>query len=104
MFLINVVLHGVHCTGTDSVLGLEPSKEARLLVLLSPVYSTYMPLDRGPAVLLCDPRVVRAWPGGCGYTKMGANYAPSFHPQRIAESQGCVQESATIAYLHYSPK
>ena len=104
MFLINVVLHGVHCTGTDSVLGLEPSKEARLLVLLSPVYSTYMPLDRGPAVLLCDPRVVRAWPGGCGYTKMGANYAPSFHPQRIAESQGCVQESATRAYLHSSPK
>jgi branched-chain amino acid aminotransferase len=77
--------------GTDCTLGMQPSESARLLVLLSPVHSPYMPLDQGPATLLCDPGAVRAWRGGCGYTKMGANYAPSLLPQRTAESLGCVQ-------------
>merc|ERR1711915_113240 len=34
---------------------------------------------------------VRAWPGGCGFTKMGSNYAPTLWTQKIAEQHGCHQ-------------
>jgi branched-chain amino acid aminotransferase len=27
--------------------------------------------------LYADPAYVRAWPGGCGFAKMGSNYAPT---------------------------
>ena len=36
-------------------------------------------------------RYVRAWPGGCGYTKMGSNYAPTLWTQKVAEQHGCHQ-------------
>ena len=31
--------------------------------------------------LVADPNFVRAWPGGCGYAKMGSNYAPTMWTQ-----------------------
>ena len=33
-----------------------------------------------PVSLVADPSVVRAWDGGSGNFKMGANYAPTIYP------------------------
>ena len=69
--------------GTESTLGLGPSTEATLFVILSPVGSYFSAKGIKPVTLLCDPRFVRATPGGCGYTKMGSNYAPTLWVQKV---------------------
>jgi len=76
--------------GTEPTLGVAPSNQATLFVLLSPV-GPYFSTGLKPVNLLCDPNYVRAWPGGSGYTKMGSNYAPTLWTQKIAESHGCHQ-------------
>jgi len=77
--------------GTESTLGLGPSTEATLFVILSPVGSYFSSKGIKPVNLLCDPSFVRATPGGCGYTKMGSNYAPTLWVQKAAEREGCEQ-------------
>eukprot|EP00092_Neocalanus_flemingeri_P002612 GFUD01002799.1.p1 GENE.GFUD01002799.1~~GFUD01002799.1.p1 ORF type:complete len:420 (-),score=100.16 GFUD01002799.1:193-1452(-) len=77
--------------GTEGTLGLGPSSEATLFVILSPVGSYFSAHGIKPVNLLCDPRFVRATPGGCGYTKMGSNYAPTLWVQKAAEAEGCEQ-------------
>ena len=68
--------------GTEPTLGLGPANQATLFVILSPVGSYF---GRNRAVtLLCDPSYVRASPGGCGYTKMGSNYAPTLWVQKVS--------------------
>ena len=59
----------------------QPSK-ALLFVILSPT-GPYFTSGFKPVSLLADPNYVRAWPGGCGDTKMGSNYAPTIHFQVI---------------------
>jgi len=76
--------------GTEPTLGVAPADEARLFVLLCPV-GPYYSTGFKPVNLLADPSYVRAWPGGCGYTKMGSNYAPTLWTQKIAEQHGCHQ-------------
>jgi len=76
--------------GLEPTLGVAPADEARLFVLLCPV-GPYYATGFKPVNLLCDPRYVRAWPGGCGFTKMGSNYAPTLWTQKIAEQHGCQQ-------------
>jgi len=76
--------------GTEPTLGVAPAGEARLFVLLCPV-GPYYSTGFKPVNLLADPQYVRAWPGGCGYTKMGSNYAPTLWTQKIAEQHGCHQ-------------
>jgi len=76
--------------GMEPTLGVAPADEARLFVLLCPV-GPYYSTGFKPVNLLCDPNYVRAWPGGCGYTKMGSNYAPTLWTQKIAEQHGCHQ-------------
>jgi len=76
--------------GTEPTLGVAPADQARLFVLLSPV-GPYFASGFKPVNLLCDPNYVRAWPGGCGFTKMGSNYAPTLWTQKVAESKGCHQ-------------
>ena len=76
--------------GTEPTLGVAPSNEAKLFVILCPV-GPYYSTGFKPVNLLCDPSYVRAWPGGCGFTKMGSNYAPTLWTQKIAESKGCHQ-------------
>lgn len=76
--------------GMEPTLGVAPAEEARLFVLLCPV-GPYYATGFKPVNLLCDPRYVRAWPGGCGFTKMGSNYAPTLWTQKIAEEHGCQQ-------------
>jgi len=76
--------------GTEPTLGVAPADDARLFVLLCPV-GPYYATGFKPVNLLCDPSYVRAWPGGCGFTKMGSNYAPTLWTQKIAEEHGCQQ-------------
>jgi len=76
--------------GMEPTLGVAPAEEARLFVLLCPV-GPYYATGFKPVNLLCDPNYVRAWPGGCGFTKMGSNYAPTLWTQKIAEQHGCQQ-------------
>jgi len=75
--------------GTEPTLGLGPANQATLFVILSPV-GAYFGATKA-VTLLCDPRYVRATPGGCGYTKMGSNYAPTLWVQKAAEKEGCEQ-------------
>lgn len=76
--------------GMEPTLGVAPASEARLFVLLCPV-GPYYSTGFKPVNLLADPQYVRAWPGGCGYTKMGSNYAPTLWTQKVAEQHGCHQ-------------
>ena len=59
----------------------------RLFVLLCPV-GPYYSTGFKPVNLLADPQYVRAWPGGCGYTKMGSNYAPTLWTQKVRRRGG----------------
>ena len=68
--------------GTEASLGVAPADDARLFVLLCPV-GPYYATGFKPVKLLCDPSYVRAWPGGCGFTKMGSNYAPTLWTQKV---------------------
>lgn len=76
--------------GVEPTLGVAPAGEAKLYALLCPV-GPYYSTGFKPVNLLADPTYVRAWPGGCGYTKMGSNYAPTLWTQKIAEQHGCHQ-------------
>ncbi|XP_064635001.1 branched-chain-amino-acid aminotransferase, cytosolic-like [Lineus longissimus] len=76
--------------GTESSLGVGPSSDAMMFVILGPV-GPYYPTGMKPVSLLADPEFVRAWPGGSGFTKMGANYAPTAYVQKIAEGKNCQQ-------------
>ena len=66
--------------GTEPTLGVGAANEVLLFVILSPV-GPYFASGLKPVNLLADPNFVRAWPGGCGYAKMGSNYAPTMWTQ-----------------------
>lgn len=76
--------------GTEGQLGVSPANEAELFVILSPV-GPYFSTGVKPVNLLADPKYIRAWPGGCGYAKMGSNYAPTMWTQKVAERYNCQQ-------------
>ena len=76
--------------GTQGSLGLAPSTQALLFVVLCPVGSYYSQAAR-PVSLLCDPRFSRAVPGGAGDSKLGSNYAPTLMVQEGAAREGCDQ-------------
>lgn len=52
-------------------LGVNKSSSALLYVVLSPVGPYFKTGTFSPVALLADPSFVRAWPGGCGDSKMG---------------------------------
>lgn len=62
--------------GTCPTLGVTPSNQAELFVILSPT-GPYWATGVKPVSLMADPDYVRAWPGGSGFAKMGSNYAPT---------------------------
>lgn len=76
--------------GTEPTLGVSASKTAELYVLLSPT-GPYFATGLKPVNLLADPKYVRAWPGGSGYSKMGSNYAPTLWIGEIAQKHDCQQ-------------
>ncbi|KAJ7570498.1 hypothetical protein O6H91_01G122400 [Diphasiastrum complanatum] len=75
---------------TDSLLGLAPTKEAMLFVVLSPV-GPYFPSGLKPIRLFVDTKNARAFPGGVGNNKVGGNYAPTIVPLKQAAERGCSQ-------------
>jgi len=76
--------------GTEPTLGVTPSNECELFVITCPV-GGYYSSKIIPVNLLANPSFVRAYPGGCGYAKLGSNYAPTLWVQKIAEKNNCHQ-------------
>lgn len=75
---------------TDEALGLGICNNVKLFVITCPV-GPYYPTGFKPIKLLADDLNVRAWPGGCGASKVGGNYAPTIKPAVRSFEQGCAQ-------------
>ncbi|KAF2120514.1 branched-chain-amino-acid aminotransferase [Lophiotrema nucula] len=73
--------------GTQRTLGVGPPASALLYVIASPV-GPYYPTGFKAVSLEATDYAVRAWPGGVGDKKLGANYAPCIVPQMEAASRG----------------
>ncbi|KAE8376501.1 aminotransferase [Aspergillus bertholletiae] len=76
--------------GTQKTLGVGPPGSALLFVIASPV-GPYYPTGFKAISLEATDYAVRAWPGGVGDKKLGANYAPCIVPQLSAASRGFQQ-------------
>ncbi|KAI0407317.1 branched-chain amino acid aminotransferase [Xylaria palmicola] len=76
--------------GTQKTLGVGPPGSALLYVIASPV-GPYYPTGFKAVSLEATDYAVRAWPGGVGDKKLGANYAPCVLPQLEAASRGFQQ-------------
>lgn len=73
--------------GTQRTLGVGPPGSALLYVIASPV-GPYYPTGFKAVSLEATTYAVRAWPGGVGDKKLGANYAPCILPQLEAAKRG----------------
>lgn len=73
--------------GTQKTLGVGAPGSALLFVIASPV-GPYYPTGFKAVSLEATDYAVRAWPGGVGDKKLGANYAPCIVPQQQAASRG----------------
>lgn len=73
--------------GTQRTLGVGPPGSALLYVIASPV-GPYYPTGFKAVSLEATSYAVRAWPGGVGDKKLGANYAPCVVPQIEAAKRG----------------
>lgn len=76
--------------GTRASLGVGPSTEVLLFVIMSPV-AKYYSSGAKPVSLLCSENHVRAWPKGTGDCKFGLNYAAAVAPQMEAAQKGYQQ-------------
>ena len=73
--------------GTQRTLGVGPPGSALLYLIASPV-GPYYPTGFKAISLEATSKIVRAWPGGVGDAKLGANYAPCIVPQMDAATRG----------------
>lgn len=76
--------------GTQKTLGVSPPGNALLFVIACPV-GPYYPTGFKAISLEATDYAVRAWPGGVGDRKLGANYAPCVVPQLEAAGRGFQQ-------------
>ncbi|ODV79790.1 branched-chain amino acid transaminase [Suhomyces tanzawaensis NRRL Y-17324] len=76
--------------GTSVGLGVGTPDKALIFVIASPV-GPYYSTGFKPVALEATDYAVRAWPGGVGNKKLGANYAPCIQPQTQAASRGYQQ-------------
>ena len=76
--------------GTQKTLGVGAPGSALMYVIASPV-GPYYPMGFKAISLEATNYAVRAWPGGVGDKKLGANYAPCIVPQQQAASRGYQQ-------------
>ncbi|KAJ5571088.1 hypothetical protein N7535_004748 [Penicillium sp. DV-2018c] len=81
--------------GSGPHLGVQVPKEALLFIIAVPWPDfTKMAKDpnaeppKGLKLLASSPDTIRAWPGGFGYAKLGANYGPSLQAHGKAKAQG----------------
>ncbi|KAH8916280.1 branched-chain amino acid aminotransferase II [Atractiella rhizophila] len=75
---------------TTPKVGLHPPTETLLFTILSPV-GPYYKTGFKPISLLATTEQVRAWPGGTGGHKLGANYAATIQPALEASLKGYQQ-------------
>ncbi|KAF1319704.1 Branched-chain amino acid aminotransferase, partial [Globisporangium splendens] len=75
---------------THPYIGVGASLKAKIFIILSPV-GPYYPEGFNPVKLFANDTYVRAWPGGTGGFKLGANYAPGIMPQAAAGQKGYSQ-------------
>jgi branched-chain amino acid aminotransferase len=73
--------------GTQRTLGVGPPGSALFYLIASPV-GPYYPTGFKAISLEATDYAVRAWPGGVGDKKLGANYAPCIVPQLEAAKRG----------------
>nr|CCD14755.1 unnamed protein product [Trypanosoma congolense IL3000] len=73
--------------GTSTTLSASASTAAKLFVIASPVGPYYGPVMK-PVRLYVEERRHRAWPGGIGNVKLGANYAGPMLVQMEAGAKG----------------
>lgn len=76
--------------GTSASLGVSTPDRALLYVIASPVGPYYSTGFKAVSLEATD-YAVRAWPGGVGNKKLGANYAPCVKPQLEAAARGYQQ-------------
>uniref|UniRef100_A0A060T3E4 Branched-chain-amino-acid aminotransferase n=1 Tax=Blastobotrys adeninivorans TaxID=409370 RepID=A0A060T3E4_BLAAD len=76
--------------GTNAELGVKHPSSALLYVIASPV-GPYYKSGFEAVRLEASHGAVRAWPGGVGNKKLGANYAPTVVPQIDAAKRGYQQ-------------
>lgn len=76
--------------GTTPALGVSTPDRALLYVIASPVGPYYKTGFKAVRLEATD-YATRAWPGGCGDKKLGANYAPCILPQLQAAQRGYQQ-------------
>jgi branched-chain amino acid aminotransferase len=76
--------------GTQKTLGVGPPGSAMFFLIASPV-GPYYPTGFKAISLEATDYAVRAWPGGVGDKKLGANYATGIVPQLKAATRGCQQ-------------
>ncbi|KAJ6103647.1 hypothetical protein N7486_003869 [Penicillium sp. IBT 16267x] len=81
--------------GSGAHLGVQVPKEALLFIIAVPWPETTRTKKKGltdPSkglrLYASDPATIRAWPGGFGYAKLGANYGPSLKLHGHAQSLG----------------
>lgn len=73
---------------------LQVPQEALLYVIVAPWPDFTLwkgrgvPAKAGLKLLASSPETVRAWPGGIGWAKLGANYGPSFQAHEKCQAQG----------------
>lgn len=87
--------------GTEPTLGVSPPTRAKAFVVLCPVGPYFATGGFNPVSLHADPSVVRAFQGGCGNYKMGANYGPTIFPHTEAMKQGHQQILWLYGPEHY---
>lgn len=74
--------------GSDPSYGVEKPEEAMLVIMLAPQPSVDTGRPRGIGLLASEEGTVRAWPGGHGWAKVGANYGPGLNAQGEARRRG----------------
>ena len=76
---------------TNECIGISQPDRALLYVICSPVGPYFQSSGFSAVKLLAEDSFVRAWPGGTGEYKIGANYGPTILPQRLAMARDCQQ-------------
>ncbi|WLV24091.1 branched-chain amino acid aminotransferase [Aciduricibacillus chroicocephali] len=75
---------------TEANINVVPSKEYKLMIILSPV-GAYFKEGLNPVKIAVEDKYVRAVPGGTGEAKTGGNYAGSFRVQENVAKKGFSQ-------------
>jgi len=70
--------------GTGRALGVQKPPEAMLYIVMA----LFPKLDNPMKLLASSEDSIRAWPGGFGFAKIGANYGPSLMAHKEAQLRG----------------